>query len=763
MSVRRLLFYFMLVCVPFARGLQIPEHDPAVNDRFSQGYASAPVSNTSPDFLAAGLDLSGVGWASGNPRKSFALISPRHYLVATHFGGSATIVFHDVQGENLSVSQQGVANTGFGIWLNNNTDLSLGTLVESLPRARVPVRYPVLDLNTTSTNNSLSAYSGMDVLLYGHGGGGSLKSPRLHLTPVSGFTSDTADPDKAMLTPRVVEGDVVIEGLEGGDSGSPTFKAWTNPDGVKELTLVGNHGGVNSSFNFDNFLGTFQVMNRLGEMLRADGRGLRVVGNPHRTWTGSTDSNIDLNRNWGITTGNPTGTDITHDRYVDFDGASAAPRSITVNTDFFLRGLYFRSTGSEALGHTFGGGNVLSVGRGGVVNYDGSPQTFQAPLRLEADQVWHAGPGGVGVQALDTNGFLLELDDAGTLTVAGPVSGSGQLALGQGEMVLSGSSSYTGDTWVHAGTLRVTGDIAASPNLRMGAAGTLRGTGRVGALRGGGAVLPDTGEVLTAATVHGGGGMHFDFTLFSGSFTGNTALRITDAVPFAVPLDTGAVVRLWLDVADLEAGQRYPGGFFTDADADFLADLSAASLEIWMPDPIGTGWVPLSDYWDSNVTTVSLSHDFGTGTVAGRVLEVEIVAWPDPYDVWVAEVFPEGTPEADKEPYAAPNSAGLINLLAFAHRIDPLEPDMSLRPAAFWASETEEWVFQFRRNKSAFTLGFEVQEALVLPGAAWVDAGLVPEVVDADADGDGAVELLEVRMPLAAAGALRFLRVLVVP
>jgi len=78
------------------------------------------------------------------------------------------------------------------------------------------------------------------------------------------------------------------------------------------------------------------------------------------------------------------------------------------------------------------------------------------------------------------------IDDAGlafdrgdTVTVSNAISGSGELVqAGSGNLILTGTSSYTGPTLVNSGTLSVNGAITTSPII-VNAGGKLGGTGAV--------------------------------------------------------------------------------------------------------------------------------------------------------------------------------------------------------------------------------------------------------------------------------------------
>jgi len=437
-----------------APALDIVGYSPAVNDRFASGYPTAPVTNTSPSFVGLPYSWLGVGWATGDPTKSFGFITPKHYLVARHYGGSPTIRLLTASGQLATGTQASVTDTGYGFVQTGQTvgDLSIGALTASLPSALGLPRYGVLDANATSTTNT--AYDGQPLLVYGRGPDGTL-STRIGPATVK---STTLSGSSTYITSNVSTGT-----LQYGDSGSPDFITWTNPDGAAELTIIGNNAATDfATVNVFNFLGAAAVINAVDAVIGRDGYALRMVGTPSNTWVGSSSTSIGNRGAWGISPPFPAPSD----KYVLFSGTSAGNgRSVTVDTAANLRGLAFKSTGSGTLGFTFAGGNVLTVGRGGITNYDTSRQTFTAALALGDDQYWNVGSGGVTAAAVNTGtaGYLLEIDGSGTARFTGGISGAGGLALTGRRLELAAPTTYTGTTWIHEGTLAaVPGGLAAT-------------------------------------------------------------------------------------------------------------------------------------------------------------------------------------------------------------------------------------------------------------------------------------------------------------
>lgn len=724
----RLFLLLVLQAGLTAFGMTVTGYNPETHDRFLSGYPAAPVQNIGSGFTGGDYDWSGVGWASSNARKSFGFVSPQHYLVARHFGGSGTVRIFGNDGALHDRTQRQVQATGLGVVFQNQTlgDLSLGTLNVPFSRDAMPVRYGVLDLNTSSTSNSTTAYTGTPLLIYGHGGLQSLNSPRIAGTPVSSVT--VSGNSHRFETTRI---DLQ---LEDQDSGSPAFALWTNPAGQSEITLIGNHAAINDTTNFHNFLGTHQVITALNGLMRPDGRALRVVGPHTHTWVGSSSTNINQNSAWGIGR-SPSNTDATSDRFVLFNGDSAASTSVNVNTGYMLRGLYF--LGNQSF--SFSGSSTLTLGRGGITLYGEALQQFTAPVALGSDQVWSTGNGSVSLQDLNLNGSLLEVLGEGSVQLNGSVSGSGGLAVDSGHLILNGDSSFSGITWVHAGQMTVHADMTSSEKIMLGPEARLTGSGTLPPLAGRGQIQP-AGGVLTAASVDGAQGLSFHFVFSNETPGGNETLRLTAPTPFTAPLSAESSLRIDLTHESLFPGQTWRGGFFTDTQSDFLPHLSGAQTEIFLWE---NGSYRLFTPADGELLMETVSHTLDAdGTlIDGQILQVTFIPPSGTFGRWAYETFPSGTDPAWMEPLATPNSAGIPNLVSYAHGWDPLDPDLSDRP--FVLTDENNLVIRWWQNPDADDIAPLVQHSTDL--FTWTDTGLEPVYLSTENGKD----LYEVRPPFA--------------
>ena len=108
----------------------------------------------------------------------------------------------------------------------------------------------------------------------------------------------------------------------------------------------------------------------------------------------------------------------------------------------------------------------------------------------------------------------LAFNRSDTYAFGGVISGPGQLyQIGTGTTVLTGASTYTGPTFVDAGTLEVDGSIANSSSVTVNAGGTLSGTGIVD---------PVTTTIMSGGTLAPGNATNPTGTL---TITGNLAFQ----------------------------------------------------------------------------------------------------------------------------------------------------------------------------------------------------------------------------------------------
>lgn len=746
----RLLFLWLAFAAS-STGMQITGYQAAANDRFASGFPVAPMRNVNPVFIGKAFDWTAVGWDSGDARQGYGFVSPRHHFTAKHF--KTTNARRIYGNDNLihSVNHQAIIDLGFGVNLTQTgPDLSVTRLASAIPSSASMPRYPVLDLNSSSKINTPSAYNTRGVFLYGHWGWDfETGSTRVASTTMSSVT--VSETNHYFLTPRT------SALLEGHDSGSPAFMVWTNPDGGQELSIIGNHVAVNDTNNFHNFAGTYEVMAGINGVMTPDGYALRVVGEPTNTWVGSSSILINNRRAWSPSSA-------PSDLFVTFNGTTAGnARQVSINANHNLRGLYFRNTGSSAMGFQFNGTSTLTIGRGGIYNLDGSRQVFEAPLALGDHQYWDAGAGGVSLRNVVTDGRLLNLRSAGPSVVRGTVSGSGGLALEGGQLLLEASSTYTGKTWVHDGELRVDGDISTSETLIFGPSGILTGHGKLPMMQGNGAVHPD--GILTAASITPVSGISFHFNFSSNApyydaaaTSPNDVLRLTQTPAVSAPLTAASSVSIYLATAPPTSATSLRGGFFFDEALTSPTLVTGATFQVFVADPAGVvthdgeTYTPLNRDW--SISFAPEVATFAEGSINGTVMQLEIAPAAGTYDAWASSAFPEFVAEADRAIDVDPLHDGVPNLLAYALALDPLANKSGGMPSAVPGEKT--LTFRFRRNLNAMDLTVVVESSENL--SDWIDVLVSPSVVDPDVDGDGQAELLEVVIPAELNETRRFAR-----
>ncbi|MDX6765216.1 MAG: autotransporter-associated beta strand repeat-containing protein [Candidatus Methylacidiphilales bacterium] len=265
----------------------------------------------------------------------------------------------------------------------------------------------------------------------------------------------------------------------------------------------------------------------------------------------------------------------------------------------------------------------------------------------------------------------------GSTTFSGAINGTGGSLTknGTGTMTLSGTNGYTGSTSVNGGTLLIssTGSINSTSGITVNAGGTFRynsstalaagltnnggsiaGSGNLGSLvlAGNGSIDPGNSPgIMTAAGTNPTGGLDYNFEFTAAgapdwsnaSASVNDVLRLTGATPFTADLGAANAVNVYLAVSSLSPGLTFQGGFFTDNDLTFLANIQNGSYNFFVLGDgsgansyNGTSYYTLAQYnalvsgsYTVNLSTVAVSTaNFAGGTVDGFVSQFNVVPEP---------------------------------------------------------------------------------------------------------------------------------------
>ncbi|WP_338288795.1 hypothetical protein [Luteolibacter sp. LG18] len=245
-----------------SHALAIRTYSATRHDRFT-GFPSAPVLNTGSWFT--GANYTGVGWLVSDTRRQFALVSPQHFVMPSHWGVGIgdQIRFLSSGGQLVTAT---IASTTIIQESSVNTDLTLGRFTAPIPTGSGVTAFPyastsesyysmgnptrralrVFGLNTRVGGGTLTSFFNVDL-----GNGTVTRMYSFPYTLASGGQDDSY--------------------FEDGDSGSPSF---IDPSGSKPL-LTGTHSAadrVSSTTTYTSY-DTFvpHYVSQLNTLMATDG------------------------------------------------------------------------------------------------------------------------------------------------------------------------------------------------------------------------------------------------------------------------------------------------------------------------------------------------------------------------------------------------------------------------------------------------------------------------------------------------------------
>lgn len=366
---------------------------------------------------------------------------------------------------------------------------------------------------------------------------------------------------------------------------------------------------------------------------------LTVSGNDYNTFMNSIGGGGNLVKS-GTGTMNLFGTQ-------GYNGATTVSGG-RLNTDVALA-----SSGVTVSGGTFEAkvANVLGDSAAVTVN--------SGTYLLGGNDTIGALSGTGGAINLGANRLTTTVSSGSSSYTGGAISGTGGglTKAGIGRLDLGGTHSYTGNTEVSAGDLRLVGATLTSSSVSVVSGAKLSGYGSVGTIGGAGSIDPGNSPgIITTTQVDPSAGTdyNFEFTGLTPSFgvpaaSVNDLIRATGATPFTQSLSAANIINVYFSGSALFTGStpvQYTGGFFTDQSASFASSISGATFNYFFQNNAGSiGYNDANYYTRSQyetlvllgtnmvitVSTVAQSANFGGGNIDGQILQIDVVPEPSTY------------------------------------------------------------------------------------------------------------------------------------
>jgi len=277
------------------------------------------------------------------------------------------------------------------------------------------------------------------------------------------------------------------------------------------LTGTGVSAFITSNLHF-NTAGNFTLS---GNFVVSGNALLFVAAAPppgNFTWTGGNGTgNWNAPENWAANAVPPSNAPVF------FAGSNQT--AVDTNANQSVGGIVFNA-GASAFTLS---NNTLTLS-GNVENDSSNTQTINSAISLATNTTFAADSGGLvfgGPVAFGANATLLVADGANATAISGNITGNGSLLKrGTGNLTLSGTNTFTGNTTINAGNLIAQGGSALLDTATVTIAGpnatfTLGTSETVGSLQGIGTASLGANQTLTVAqagsatfngTLTGGGG-----------------------------------------------------------------------------------------------------------------------------------------------------------------------------------------------------------------------------------------------------------------